>query len=151
MFWEDHKHSKQSSTFLSLSIVKKNTSYDYGLLRIYELQFLLHDQNSIKNIHLNRGMNAVLALRRTIILFLNIDDKCQRNAVENLFCPLKNRVSVLRERPLMTANNFLRFLTYLPTIFNPKTSDFFESFWTPLPTLKLDSINGRAHRDIKVF
>ena len=31
---------------------------------------------------------------------------------------------VIRERPLMTSDDFGRFLTYLPTLFNPKTSDF---------------------------
>ena len=37
----------------------------------------------------------------------------------------------IRERPLMTSDDFPRFLTYLPTLFNPKTSDFFGSFLTP--------------------
>ena len=44
----------------------------------------------------------------------------------------------LRERPLMTFDNFWRFLTYLPTLFNPKTSDFLGH------TLKSDVINGHS-------
>ena len=39
--------------------------------------------------------------------------------------------SVVWERPLMTSDDFRRFLTYLPTPFNPKTSDFLGHFEPP--------------------
>ena len=45
----------------------------------------------------------------------------------------------------MTSDVFRPFLTYLPTMsddFYPITSDIWGLFWTPLPTLKLDVING---------
>ena len=38
---------------------------------------------------------------------------------------------MLRERPLMTSDDFRRFLIYLPTLFNPKTSDFLGHFDPP--------------------
>ena len=38
---------------------------------------------------------------------------------------------IIRERPLMTSDDFWRFLTYLPTLFNPKTSDFLGHFEPP--------------------
>ena len=50
----------------------------------------------------------------------------------------------VREGPLMTSDDFRRFLTYLPTFFNPKTSDFLVKFEPPLPTLKSDVINGHS-------
>ena len=40
----------------------------------------------------------------------------------------------VREGPLMTSDDFWRFLTYLPTLFNPKTSDFLVKFEPPPPT-----------------
>ena len=44
---------------------------------------------------------------------------------------LSIHVDTQRERPLMTSNDFRRFLTYLPTLFNPKTSDFLGHFEPP--------------------
>ena len=38
---------------------------------------------------------------------------------------------VVGECPLMTSDDFRRFLTYLPTLFNPKTSDFLGHFEPP--------------------
>ena len=44
----------------------------------------------------------------------------------------------------MTSDDFRRFLTHLPILFNPKTSDFLSHFEPPLPTLKSEIINGRS-------
>ena len=54
---------------------------------------------------------------------------------------------LIRERPLMTSDNFRWFLTYLPTMsddFYLITSGFLGSFWTYLCTLKSDVINERS-------
>ena len=52
-----------------------------------------------------------------------------------------------RERPLMTSDDFWRFLTYIVTMSNDFyliKFNFGGSFWTFLPILKSDVINGRS-------
>ena len=58
---------------------------------------------------------------------------------------LGEKTFYIRERPLMTSLIFWLFLTYLPTypvlLYNVP---FLGLFWTPLPTLIRDVINGRS-------
>ena len=89
--------------------------------------------------------------RRNVNFHGTFDNMSFWNYMLTSWCTLSNYVFLvayvyfrqkLRERPLMTSEDFRRFLTYLP--FSTLKRPIFGSFWTPQPTLKSDVNNGRS-------